>query len=114
MPRLEIPSILKGACLFTELDGRLDPSCEAAVYLLINDDFKPEMARKFGDTMITHIEKPILVSALRNFSVNNAFEKHELVTINAVLREIESNKNMIKLSDDVSLSLANIIQKHMN
>ena len=64
--------------------------------------------------MITHIERPILVSALRNFSVNHAFENHELVTINAVLREIESNKNMIKLSDDVSMSLANIIQKHMN
>ena len=64
--------------------------------------------------MITHIEKPILVSALRNISVNNAFEKHELVTINAVLREIESNKNMNKLNEDVSLSLANIIQKHMN
>ena len=64
--------------------------------------------------MITHIEKPILVSALRNFSVNNAFEKHELVTINTVLKEIETNKNINKLNEDVSLSLANIIQKHMN
>jgi hypothetical protein len=114
MLRLKIPSALKGFCLLTELDGRLDPFREAAFYYLINYDFKPEMARKFGDTMITHIEKPILVSALRNFSLNDAFEKHELVTINAVLREIESNKDMIKLSEDVSLSLANIIQKHMN
>ncbi|MFM8859854.1 MAG: hypothetical protein ACKOEW_07170 [Methylocystis sp.] len=63
--------------------------------------------------MITHIEKPILVTELRKLSENNKFQEKETLTVDVVMSEIEQNKKFSVFSEDISLALADIVERHM-
>ena len=63
--------------------------------------------------MITHVEKPILVTELRKLSENNKFQKQEILTVDAVMNEIEQNKNVSGLSEDITSALADIVEQHI-
>jgi len=62
--------------------------------------------------MITHVEKPILVTELRKLSENNKFQKQEILTVDAVMSEIEQNKKVSGFSEDISSALADIVERH--
>lgn len=63
--------------------------------------------------MITHVEKPILVTELRKLSENNKFQKQEILTVDAVMNEIEQNKNVSGFSEDITSALADIVEQHI-
>lgn len=63
--------------------------------------------------MITHVEKPILVTELRKLSENNKFQKQEILTVDAVMAEIEQNKNVSGFSEDITSALADIVEQHI-
>ena len=63
--------------------------------------------------MITHVEKPILVTELRKLSENNKFQKQEILTVDAVMSEIEQNKNVSGFSEDITSALADIVEQHI-
>ena len=63
--------------------------------------------------MITHVEKPILVTELRKLSENNKFQKQEILTVDAVMNEIEQNKNVSGFSEDITSALADIVERHI-
>ena len=62
--------------------------------------------------MITHVEKPILVTELRKLSENNKFQKQEILTVDAVMNEIEQNKNVSGFSEDITSALGDIVKQH--
>ena len=88
------------------------PFTLGGVLLIDNPDICLK-CRKVGDEMITHVEKPILVTELRKLSETNRFDKAEILTVNTVVCEIENNKNVSKFNKDVSSDLASIIQRHI-
>lgn len=63
--------------------------------------------------MITHVEKPILFSELRKLSENNNFQEKETLTVDVVMSEIEQNKKVSAFSEDISLALTDIVERHM-
>lgn len=63
--------------------------------------------------MITHVEKPILVTELRKLAENNKFQKQEILTVDAVMNEIEQNKNVSGFSEDITSALADIVEQHI-
>lgn len=63
--------------------------------------------------MITHVEKPILVTELRKLSENNKIEKKEIETVDTVTSEIEQNKNVSRFSEDVSLALNDLVERYV-
>ncbi len=63
--------------------------------------------------MITHVEKPILVTELRKLSENNKIEKKEIDTVDTVTSEIEQNKNVSRFSEDVSLALNDLVERYV-
>lgn len=70
-------------------------------------------AQWIGDKMITHVEKPILVTELRKLSENNKFQKQEILIVDAVMTEIEQNKDISGFSEDLSLALSDIVERHI-
>lgn len=64
--------------------------------------------------MITHIEKPILASALSRIFASSAMMESEQNLIHSIIQEINQNKHGVELDRQHRAALIGILEKHMD
>lgn len=63
--------------------------------------------------MISHIERPILASALMKISTSTAMMDSDRSFIFSIIEEINQNRNVIELDPDNKDALIDILNKHL-